>query len=77
MQSPYPIWEQLLIFAIMPPIVSLLFGVLARGWANTVEGGKVSEKTKTRQRKEVLAMLGSSYIVGTLVFIYVHLFQHR
>jgi hypothetical protein len=28
MQSPYPIWQQLLILGIMPPIVALMFGAL-------------------------------------------------
>jgi hypothetical protein len=60
----------------MPPVVGLIFGVLARGWANTVQGGKASERTVARQRKEMLAMIGAGWIVGFGMFIYVH-FLHR
>ena len=77
MQSPYPIWQQLLILGIMPPVVALIFGALARGWARTVQGGRVSEETSARQRKEVLAMMGAAYIVGFGTFLYVHFVQHR
>jgi hypothetical protein len=72
MHGPYPVWEQLLIFTVMPPCLALLFGVYVRGWAKTVQGGKVSKQTTERQRKEVLAMMLAAWIVGFGAFVVVH-----
>ncbi len=76
MQSPYPFWEQLLGVAIVAPVAGILFGVLARGWANTVQGGKASQKTVARQRKEMLAMIGAGWIVGFGEVLYFHFIRH-
>ena len=64
MQSPYPFWQQLLMILIGAPVISLVFGVLARGWANTVQGGSPSKETVARQRKLAFAMMGATWIVG-------------
>jgi hypothetical protein len=75
MQSPYPLWQQLLIIFFLPPLGALVFGIFARGWANVVQGGKVTEKTTLRQRKEVLAMVLAGWIVGFGLIIFVHIFR--
>jgi hypothetical protein len=76
MQSPYPFSQQLLGVLIGAPVVGLVFGVLARGWANTVQGGAASKKTVARQRKEVLAMIGAGWIVGFGEVILFHFIRH-
>jgi len=74
MHSPYPFWQQFLIILIGAPVISLVFGVLARGWTNTVQGGTASKATVARQRKLVLAMMGAAWIVGFGEMIVFHFF---
>jgi hypothetical protein len=77
MNSPYPLWKQLLVVVLMPPVMGALFALRARGWANTVQGENPSGKTIERQRKEALAITGAGWIVGFGVFIYVHFIQKQ
>jgi hypothetical protein len=65
-QSPYPFWQQLLIILLLPPIVSLVFGVLARG------RGDNTEKTINRRRTAIWAMMFAGWIVGFGEIIFVH-----
>ena len=51
-------WEQVLISTAGPPIIAVLWRLRARGWARTVQGGTVSEKTERRQKKEFLDFAG-------------------
>ena len=74
MQSPYPFWEQLLGLAIVAPVIGIVFGVLALGWARTVQGGTVSKKAIESLRKQVLAMIGAIWLVGFGEVILVHFF---
>jgi hypothetical protein len=76
MQAPYPFWQQLLFVSVGSPVVALLFKLGARGWATTVQGDRVSEKTATRQRIEFLAMLLSMWIVGIGVVVLNHYFPN-
>ena len=65
-----PLWEQLTIGIFMPPVMALLFKFMARGWAMTVQGGTVSQKTKRRQRIEFWGMLVAMYLLMWGMFIY-------
>lgn len=50
--------------------MAILFRFMARGWAMTVQGGTVSEKTQKRQRIEFWGMLISMYLLVWGMFIY-------
>ena len=68
-----PAWEQALIFVFGPPIMSCLFWLKARGWALEVQGGKVSQTTKRRQKWEFWALLGACYLLLGGIFLYARL----
>ncbi len=63
-------WEQVLISTAGPPIIAVLWRLRARGWARTVQGGTVSEKTERRQKKEFWILLVVLYAIVIGVFIY-------
>lgn len=65
-----PIPEQLAILILGPPIMAALVWIMSRGWAATVQGGVVSEKTKRRQRIEFWAFLIAMYLIGLGMFVY-------
>jgi hypothetical protein len=65
-----PLWEQLVIGILGPPIMAILFRFRARGWAMMVQGGTVSEKTKDRQRIEFWVVLILCYVIVFGEFIY-------
>lgn len=65
-----PLWEQVAIGILGPPIMAILFRYMARGWAMTVQRGSVSQKTQERQKFEFWAMLIIMYLVVWGTFIY-------
>jgi hypothetical protein len=64
------LWEQLAFGLLGPPIMAILFRFMARGWAMTVQGGTVSNKTVKRQRIEFWGMLIAMYVLVLGEFIY-------
>jgi hypothetical protein len=50
--------------------MAILFRFMARGWALTVQGGTVSQKTQKRQRIEFWGMLILLYLIVWGEFIY-------
>jgi len=76
MQGASPLWEQVLIFVLGPPIMAVLIHLLSRGWATLVQGGKISERTRKRQRVEFWAVLCIMYVMGFGIFLYAHLIKH-
>ena len=68
-----PVWQQALFFLLAPPIMALLIRLLSRGWANIVQGGKVSEKTVKRQKLEFWVVLCFMYVMLFCIFLYGHL----
>lgn len=70
MRSPAPLWEQLTILILGPPIMATLIWVVSRGWAMAVQGGTASEKTKRRQRIEFYAVLIAMYAIGFGMAVY-------
>jgi len=58
-----PISQQLLLDLIVPPAGAGVWWLMARGWAQAVQGGSASEETKARQRVEFWAVLGLAYLV--------------
>jgi hypothetical protein len=64
MKSPAPLWEQLTILILGPPIMATLIWVVSRGWAMAVQGGTASDKTKRRQGIEFYVVLTAMYVIG-------------
>lgn len=68
--QPAPLWEQLLIFLLGPPVMACLFWLKARGWAETVQGSTVSETTKSRQKVEFWVLLLAMYLIGLVAAVW-------
>jgi len=65
-----PLWQQLAIVILGPPIMAWLVRLMSRGWALTVQGGTISEKTRKRQKYEFWGLLIFLYIMGIAMFAY-------
>jgi hypothetical protein len=62
--SDAPSAVQQVAFVIMvPPIITALWWLGSRGWANIVQAGNVSERTKRRQKWEFWVVLIVVYII--------------
>lgn len=61
--SSTPLWEQVVIVFLGPPIMAMIWRVASRGWATVVQGGTTSEKTKRRQKWEFWVLLAAMYLV--------------
>jgi hypothetical protein len=62
--------EQLVIFVFGPPIMAALIWSMSRGWAHTVQGQVVSDRTKRRQKIEFWTVLALMYlfVMGLALF---------
>ena len=65
-----PLWEQLAILIIGPPIMAAFFWLMSRGWALGVQGGTASDKTKQRQKIEFWMLLVAMYVIGLGMALY-------
>ena len=65
-----PLWEQIAIVLIGPPVMACAWWVLSRGWAKIVQGGMTSEKTKRRQKVEFWGLLIAMYAVTLGMTLY-------
>lgn len=63
---------QLMLDAIAPPILTVIWLGLSRGWAGIVQGGNVSEMTKDRQHVEFWIVLSVLYVIMFGVTLYHH-----
>lgn len=68
--SSTPLWEQVAILTLGPPIGAGIWLAMSRGWAATVQGGTVSEKAKRRQRVEFWALLIIAYAMSVGMALY-------
>jgi hypothetical protein len=68
--------QQAAFVVIVPPIITALWWLGSRGWANVVQAGNVSERTKRRQKWEFWAVLTIIYIIVVGFAGYAH-FSHR
>jgi hypothetical protein len=73
MTAAGPIPEQIAFVLLLPPIVTLIWWTLARGWAYSVQGSDVSERTKKRQKWEFWVMLILIYGIVIVIAILAHL----
>jgi hypothetical protein len=69
-QGALPIYQQLLLDLIAPPVVAGLWWALSRGWALTVQGDSISEKTRVRQARLFWIVLILFYLVMFCTTIY-------
>jgi hypothetical protein len=62
--------EQLVTFVFGPPVMAALIWSLSRGWAHTVQGEVVSDRTKRRQKIEFWTVLALMYlfVIGLALF---------
>ena len=67
-----PFSQQLLLDAIAPPILAVVWFVLSRGWAHAVQGSEVSERTKKRQFLSFFVVLTLLYILMFTTTLYLH-----
>ena len=55
--------QGIIILILAPPLVTVLWWLLSRGWATTVQGGNISERTRKRQSFEFWIVLGAGYFI--------------
>jgi hypothetical protein len=72
MHTASPLWQRILFFLFAPPIMAILIRLMSRGWAMTVQGGKISETTEKRQRLEFWIVLCFMYVMLLCIFLYGH-----
>jgi hypothetical protein len=68
-----PLFEQVLIDLVGPPIGAGLFWLLSRGWAVKVQGGSVSDRTRARQIRGFWLVMGVSYLFMIAITVYGYL----
>jgi hypothetical protein len=61
--NPTPLWEQVAIVLLGPPVMACAWWLLSRGWARAVQVGMASERTKRRQKFEFWGLLIIMYMV--------------
>lgn len=65
-----PLAEQIFLDLVCPPIGACCWWLLSRGWGTTVQGGKVSERTRARQVRGFWWVMGVSYLVMIAITVY-------
>jgi hypothetical protein len=70
-----PIGQQIVLDIVAPPILTALWWLFSRGWANAVQGGDVSEMTRDRQGKGLWIVLAGLYLIMFGATAYFNLFE--
>jgi hypothetical protein len=65
-----PLLNQVLLDLLVPPIGACLWWLVSRGWAHSVQGTTISEKTRKRQRFGFWLALALAYIIMTSITVY-------
>jgi hypothetical protein len=76
MQGASPLWVQALIFVFGPPIMACLWWLLSRGTAMGFEGGRVSDRTKKREKRRFWILLCLMYAIVGGIYFYAHFIKH-
>jgi len=63
---------QIVFVLVFPPIMAALVWLGSRRWANVVQGGNVSDRTKRRQKWEFWVVLTLMYIIVLGFALYAH-----
>ncbi len=64
--------ENALLLVAAPPVMACLVWLLSRAWAFTVQGGRVSEMTKRRQRLELRIIIPLFYVIEIVTLLAKH-----
>lgn len=67
-----PLYQQILYGMFFPPVGAAFWWLMSRGWAMTVQGGVVSERTKRRQKVEFVVLLIVAYLIMFSIIIYAY-----
>ena len=69
-----PLAQQYLLDCVAPPAIAVMWWFMSRGWAMTVQGEGVSDRTKRRQRIEFLVLLVGLYslMFGATTYMHFH-----
>jgi hypothetical protein len=70
MNHALPIWQQIALDLFAPPIITALWWLKSRDWAEVVHRGDISETTKHRQNKGFWIVLGVLYLIAFAVTAY-------
>lgn len=68
-----PVGQEVALLLFGPPIMTVCWLLMSRGWAGLVQGGTVSERTKKRQKLEFRIVLTVLYAIGLGVALYAYL----
>jgi len=69
-----PISKQILLDLFLPPVGTMVWWFMARGWAGVVQGGKTTETTKQRQKYEFWIILSAAYLLMFGITAYAYFF---
>jgi len=72
MEGASPLWQQIMICTLMPPIGALLVLAMSRGLSNIFERGNVSEGTRKFQKRMFWGSLIFVYVGLACMFVYAH-----
>jgi hypothetical protein len=67
-----PLYQQILYDIFIPPVGAVLWWLMSRGLATTVQGGTVSEETKRRQKFEFVVVLIVTYLIMFSITIFAY-----
>jgi hypothetical protein len=65
--------QQFLLDLVAPPIGACLWWLGSRGWGLTVQGGRVTDQTRNRQKIGFFVLLAVLYLGMFGTTIYIHL----
>jgi len=65
-----PISEQILLDLFLPPVGTMVWWFMSRGWAGAVQGGRPTETTKLRQKREFWVILIAAYLLMYAITAY-------
>lgn len=65
-----PISEQIMFDVIIPPVGAVLWWMMSRGWARSVQRGEISEQTRRRQKTEFWVILCLAYLLMFGITLY-------
>lgn len=65
-----PVYQQILLDVLFPPVGAYLWSVMARGWAGLIRKGTITVKTSLRQKREFWIILVAGYLIMFGITIY-------
>ncbi len=65
-----PLWKQLLTDLLVPPVLAVLWWTLSRGWAASVQGGSVGQRTRRRQAVGFWLVLAVAFAAMISITLY-------